>query len=142
VPAAGEVGLGEDHQRALRREEALLEGATHDGDDTGGGRRGEAVLGEGRGDVGIGELLDRAAGGAGAGHDEHGGAAGGGVGTQVREGLGHVASVALDGGDVELDDVLVRGGELGQRPPRVAGVAGVLCDLAEAAVGGGAEVER
>ncbi len=142
MPAAGQVGLGEHDERAGGDAEALLDRAAHDGDDARLRRFGQPVLGEGGGDLGVGELLDRAPGGAGAGHDEHGGAAGGGVRAQVGEGAGDVAAVALDRADVELDDVVAGRGELAQRPPRVAGVAGVARDLGEVAVGGAAEVER
>jgi len=93
-------------------------------------------------DVGLVQLLHRALGGSGAGHDEHGRAAGRGVRPQIGERPGDIAPVGLDRGQVQPQHRLVRGGQLGQRPPRMPGVPCMRCHIGKFAVGRRAEVDR
>ncbi len=140
--AAGEVGLGEHHERQLGEGEPAFERAAHDRDDTGLRRADEPVLGQRGRHVGLAELLGGALRGAGAGHDEHRRAAGRDVRAQVAEGPFDVALVGLDVLEVQAQHVLALGGELAQRPPRASLGARGVGRLGQAPVGRGPEVDR
>lgn len=95
-----------------------------------------------RRDLGRHQLLDRAAGGALSGDDEHAGAAGREVRAQVGHRAFQLAPVGRRGLDADAVDIRVFAGQLGERPPRALRLLRVRRDLGQIAVRRRAEIDR
>ncbi len=146
APAAGEVRLGEHHQRDCGGGEAVFEATANHRDHAGTRLCSQAVLGQPRGQFRFAQLLHRALRGARTGHHQHGRSVGGDMRPQVGEGALDLAAVGIHLLEDEPDDLVVvlvfLAGQLGQRPPRQPGRAGVLGDRGQTAVRRRAQVDR